>query len=250
MCLDALLRLVVVILIFSFEEELFERFLDDTFDCLLYLFDLMSVIPFLITTIAPLLPFISSPQLQQQLQFLFRCLELFSSSKILRMTKDYPNILAIRITLLRSFKYLIIPIYFYFVFNIFFGAIIYLLEPCYRYDTCSWDNLFESSFYSVVTMTTSKNRSFLTSLSLLSTHFAILLLPPPLDSPQPVMETRSRPFSLLVSLARSSCFLVPFSYQCLWLLLEMNITMFGPLSNKTVKWIFLRMSSNSSMKKK
>ena len=156
MCLDALLRLIVAILVFFFEEELFERFLDDTFDCILSLFDLMSVIPFIITKLAPLLPFISSPQ-QSQLQLLFRCLELFSSSKILRMTKDHPNILAIRITLLRSFKYLIIPIYFYFVFNIFFGAIIYLLEPCYQYDTCSWDNLFESSFYSVVTMTTSKN---------------------------------------------------------------------------------------------
>jgi hypothetical protein len=178
MCLDAFVRVILLILIFYLEQDTFERFLDDTFDCILYIFDLISVIPFILTIFTPILPFLSSrrqlSQHQQQLQLFLRCLELFSSSKILRMTKDYPNILAIRITLIRSVKYLIIPIYFYFVFNIFFGAIIYFLEPCYQADSCPWANLFESSFYSVVTMTTSKDTLSISPSLLPLTHTLIL----------------------------------------------------------------------------
>lgn len=155
MCVDAIIRLIILFLVFCYEDDLYYRFLDDRFDCVLYAFDVISVIPFITTMICDInsWDFIEK---YENIQLIFRCLELFSSSKILRSTKDIPNILAIRITLIRAIPHLIVPIYFYFTFNIFFGVIMYFIEPCYQQDICPWSNLFEASFYSVVTMTTSK----------------------------------------------------------------------------------------------
>lgn len=155
MCFDAIIRLITLLFVFYLEEDLYYRFLDDKFDCVLYSFDVISVLPFITTIICQLNSWYYILHFEN-LQLVFRCLELFSSSKILRITKDIPNILAIRITLIRALPHLIVPIYFYFAFNIFFGVIIYFIEPCYQQDICPWSNLFEASFYSVVTMTTSK----------------------------------------------------------------------------------------------
>ncbi len=137
------------------EEDLFDNFYDDKFACILYSFDFLSVIP---SFVFFFFNFFSLTHLlnTENIQLVLRCLELFSSGKILRITKDIPNILAIRITLVRAFPDLILPFYFFFVFNILFGVLIYFIEPCYQDDICPWSNLFEACFYSVVTMTTSR----------------------------------------------------------------------------------------------
>lgn len=155
MCFDAILRLISLLLVFFYEEELYYRFVDDKFDFILYIFDFISVLPFIATTMCQINSW-DIVKNSENIQLVCRCLELFSSSKILRITKDIPNILAIRITLVRSMPHLVVPIYFYFTFNIFFGVILYFVQPCYQQDICPWSNLFEASFYSVVTMSTSK----------------------------------------------------------------------------------------------
>lgn len=153
MCFDALMRILSVSGIFLTNEDSASDFSEDTFKVALFFMDVLSVIPF---TILSLYYYPKGSTPVTFFRLLFRVLELFSCAKILRGTKDLPAVLAIRITLSRAIPHLILPIFFFLVFNIFFGVVVYFMEPCYNYSICAWADLFEASFYSVVSMTTSK----------------------------------------------------------------------------------------------
>lgn len=153
MLFDAFLRLLAVSAIYLFNEDESSEFSEDTFKVVLLFMDILSVIPFIFLN-GYYYPKSSDPNSVSAL--FFRCLELLSCAKILRGTKDLPSVLAIRITLVRALPHLILPIFFFLVFNIFFGVVVYFMEPCYNYTNCAWADLFEASFYTVVTMTTSK----------------------------------------------------------------------------------------------
>jgi hypothetical protein len=152
MLFDVFLRILSVSAIYLFNEDEAGEFSDDTFKVILFIMDVLSIIPFIFLN-GYYYTKDSSPNPFATL--FFRCLELLSSAKILRGTKDLPSVLAIRITLVRAIPHLILPIFFFLVFNIFFGVVVYFMEPCYNYDQCAWADLFEASFYSVVSMTTS-----------------------------------------------------------------------------------------------
>ena len=152
---DTLFRLMMVVAIFCLPGlfEIADDFSDDTFKKWLHLFDFLSIVPFILRIGIN----ISDDDMNQFVALALRGCYLLSCSKILRVTKDFTSVLAVRLALGKSMQHLVIPLFFFLVFNIFFGVVIYFLEPCYNIDVCAWKNLFEACFFSVVTMTTSKS---------------------------------------------------------------------------------------------
>ena len=151
---DTFFRLLMVILVFSLDKcyEVADDFSEDKFKMVLHVFDFFSIVPFILDVTMN----ISDNDINQFAALCLRALYLLSCSKILRVTKDMPSVLAVRLALGKSMVHLVIPLFFFLVFNIFFGVVLYFLEPCYNLETCAWRNLFEACFFSVVTMTTSK----------------------------------------------------------------------------------------------
>jgi len=78
----------------------------------------------------------------------------------LRLIKDLPAIRSIRIALINSVDHLVLPVFFFFTFNITSGVFLYFVEPCFNVNSCPWQDQFESTFFSIVTMTTSKSSVF------------------------------------------------------------------------------------------
>jgi hypothetical protein len=152
MLFDAFMKVLSVSAVFLFNEEEANDFSEDPFKVALFVMDVLSAVPFILLNCF-YYPRGSEPNPFSTL--VFRVLELLSSAKILRGSQDMPAVLAIRITLARAIPHLILPIFFFLVFNIFFGVVVYFMEPCYNYSTCAWADLFEASFFSVVSMTTS-----------------------------------------------------------------------------------------------
>eukprot|EP00602_Paraphysomonas_sp_CaronLab_P010717 CAMPEP_0185039296 /NCGR_PEP_ID=MMETSP1103-20130426/36005_1 /TAXON_ID=36769 /ORGANISM="Paraphysomonas bandaiensis, Strain Caron Lab Isolate" /LENGTH=1209 /DNA_ID=CAMNT_0027578127 /DNA_START=65 /DNA_END=3694 /DNA_ORIENTATION=- len=151
MCFDALCRIIMTIGVFLTNDDIADDYANDVFKCVLFVFDVCSTIPFVIRAVY-LYP--AEKDLSQFPRLLLRCLDLLSSGKILRASKDILPLRAIRIALSRSMVHLVLPLFFFLVFNIFFGVVVYFMEPCYNFDTCAWENLFDACFFSVVTMTT------------------------------------------------------------------------------------------------
>lgn len=153
---DTFFRLLMVIAVFTLpgSYEVADDFDDDIFKKFLHLFDFLSVIPFILNMVFE--DFVNNKDINQFLALLLRAFYLLSCSKILRITKDLTAVLAVRLALGKSMRHLIIPLFFFLVFNIFFGVFLYFLEPCYNLEMCPWNNLFQACFFSVVTMTTSK----------------------------------------------------------------------------------------------
>lgn len=76
--------------------------------------------------------------------------------QILQTFKQVPSFLVVKETYRRVIKLLPIPFFLFFVFNIFCGVILYLIDPCFNYSTCPFNTLFDAVFFSIVTVTTSK----------------------------------------------------------------------------------------------
>lgn len=147
------MRLVVLTYVFghSDNEEIADELWDDKFTLITMIGDIICIFPFLLRAgyIEP-----KRIHLDQGSRVFLRIIELLSISRILRSTKDIPAVKAIRITLSRAVYHLVLPIFFFFAFNVFAAVIAYFIEPCYNTDICPWLDLFDASFYSVVTMTT------------------------------------------------------------------------------------------------
>lgn len=140
----------------SENNALYYKLKQDKLECFLLLADILGIIPFMVTAIY-LRPY-DVPDNQAQ-NVVMTLLELLITARILRLIKNMPPIRAIRIALLNSVDHLVLPIFFFFTFNITTGVFFYFVEPCYNTDVCAWQDLFESSFFSIVSMTTSKLHS-------------------------------------------------------------------------------------------
>lgn len=152
--IDAFCRVVMLSLLFLEENRpVCKRFLRDKLQAFLFFADIISVIPFFIDA-SYTRP--SKKTLTQFERIILRLIELMITGRILRTIKKFPAVRTITITLFNSYEHLILPIFFFFVFNITSGVFFYFAEPCYNIDECGWINLFESTFYSIVTMTSSK----------------------------------------------------------------------------------------------
>lgn len=153
--MDAVGRGIMVgfIICVSENNALLHELREDGLQVFMLFADIVGIIPFLVTAIY-LRPYDIPPnQLQNVITTL---IELLITARILRLIKDIPAIRSIRIALLNSVDHLVLPVFFFFTFNITSGVFLYFLEPCFNIDSCPWHDLFESSFFSIVTMTTSK----------------------------------------------------------------------------------------------
>ena len=151
--IDACLRMGLLGVIFGHSDncDLADELLDDKYMLLSMFGDIICIFPFLLRA-GYLRPQMIQPD--QGVRVMLRLTELLCISRILRYTKDFPAIKAIRITLSRTAPHLVLPIFFFFSFNVFAAVTAYFIEPCYNTETCAWVDLFDASFYSVVTMTT------------------------------------------------------------------------------------------------
>lgn len=153
--IDAVGRGIMIgFIVFASENNaLLQELREDGLEVFMLFADIVGVIPFLVTATYLRPNDIPPNQLQNVITTL---LELLITARILRLIKDMPPIRAIRIALLNSVDHLVLPVFFFFTFNITAGVFLYFVEPCFDVDLCPWDDLFQSSFFSIVTMTTSE----------------------------------------------------------------------------------------------
>lgn len=152
---DGFARIVLLVLMMYEEENkgLYLKFKKSLTERILFMADTVGLLPFFIFSgyVRP-----NNVKLSQAARITMRLMELLTTGRIFRAVRRFPAIRAISIALGNAFEHLVLPIFFFFVFNITAGVFFYFVEPCYDYSVCPWINLFESTFYSIVTMTTSK----------------------------------------------------------------------------------------------
>ena len=90
----------------------------------------------------------------EAIRVLFRVMNLLVSSHVLRYVKHLTVIKTVALALSRAGPHLVLPIFFFFVFNIIFGVVFYFAEPCYDTSSCPWQDMLDSTFFSIVAMCT------------------------------------------------------------------------------------------------
>lgn len=150
---DTVARTGVVLYLYIKPNELRKNFVrkelfGDSFRLLLWGCDICGVIPFFVSLVylRPNKIYTNSP---------IEVVTVLCSGRLLRVLKHVPAIWAVRLALANSLSHLVLPIFLFFVFNITTATIFYFAEPCYISERCPWQSLFDSTFYSVVTMSTS-----------------------------------------------------------------------------------------------
>ncbi len=157
--IDSFARLVTLCFVIFGDEnvDLKDILKKDKLEIFLFTSDILGVVPFFIQAV-----YIHPKDiaLTQGSNLVLTMMELLITGRILRVIKDIPAIRAIRIALSKSAEHLALPLFFFFLFNITAGVFLYFAEPCYNLDHCPWMDLFQSSFFSIVTMTTGKQYSY------------------------------------------------------------------------------------------
>lgn len=150
---DIALRMVLLVLISTETENraIWGRFKADKLCWTFLVFDTLSILPFLITA-AYIHP--QNIRVTGGIKAVLALIELGIVARIYRFVRHVPSIRVISTAMGNSFEHLILPLFFFFVFNITTAVIFYFAEPCYRIDVCPWVDLLEATFYSIVTMTT------------------------------------------------------------------------------------------------
>lgn len=151
---DTFFRVLCLLLVFFRKEntELAEKLLNEPFHIFLHLASILGVIPTVIVILQDQTDDNSGADVGY-LIFL-RAFDLLNCSHIIRFIKDIPPILAIRIALAKAGPHLVLPAFFFMIFNITLAVLFYMLEPCFNYTSCPWQDFFDSNFYTIVTMTT------------------------------------------------------------------------------------------------
>ncbi len=154
--IDGFARVVLMVLMMCERENkgLYIKFKKNMTERILFVSDTFGLLPFFIYAgyVRP-----NDVSLSQAARITLRLMELFTTGRIFRAVRRFPAIRAISVALGNAFEHLVLPIFFFFVFNITAGVFFYFVEPCYDASLCPWINLFESTFYAIVTMTTSKS---------------------------------------------------------------------------------------------
>jgi len=89
--------------------------------------------------------------IQSDVLYLF---ELSKISYILSSLGNAPEFQAIALTIMNSAEAMGVSIVIVIICNIIFGITSHFLEPCYDRSVCQWENMFEASYFSLVTMAT------------------------------------------------------------------------------------------------
>ena len=152
---DALGKAITILFVVAADENkfLYRKFTGDKLEQFMFCCDQLGNIPFVINA---LYVYPHNTSLSQAESVVLTLLELLITGRILRMIKEIPSIKAVRVALVNSIDHLVLPVFFFVVFNITAGVFLYFAEPCYNLDDCAWEDLFQSTYFSIVTMTTSK----------------------------------------------------------------------------------------------
>ncbi len=153
--IDGFARLLFLLLILweSENHPIYEKFRGDLMEVCLFCTDVIGLIPFF----AQAAYYQGTDKLPTNAGAVtLSMMELFLTGRIFRVVRKYPAIQAITRALSRAAEHLILPLFFFFVFNITAGVFFYFSQPCYNVNSCAWKNLFDATFYSIVSMTTSK----------------------------------------------------------------------------------------------
>jgi hypothetical protein len=153
--IDAFARTILLFYVIFGEENtgVLEILENDKMEIFLFFGDITGCIPFIVEVIY-LRPY--GLTLSHGPHLLFTIVELLITVRLLRIIRDYPSVKAIQIGLNKSAPHLVLPLFFFIVFNITAGVFFYFVEPCYDTTSCPWQDLFTATFYAVVSMTTSK----------------------------------------------------------------------------------------------
>lgn len=154
--LDATLRFfLILVIIFKKENHiLLTNILKDPFNMILFMGEVFGTFPYILT----LAGVINYKKLILGPNVIVRIVDLGLTFKIFRVFKDMRSIKALYLTIARAGPHLSSPIFFFVLFNILGGTAFYFIEPCYDtsnlFLSCPWTSLFDSTFFTVVTMTT------------------------------------------------------------------------------------------------
>ena len=152
MILDNIIKCTILLVIYGLDRNrrITLYFTQDRLKIVMIFLDCISCFPFIVKIITnddlynyPKLPLI----------FMRTC-EMLSISRVLRITRDIKAIYATRMALERAVPHLILPIFFFLVINVTAAVILYFIEPCYDKDSCPWKDMFDATFFSVVSMST------------------------------------------------------------------------------------------------
>lgn len=109
---------------------------------ILFMIDILCVVPFVFS--------FASNKSSESSRVIFRVFELATLGRVFRAAKDIPSFLATRIALVNSIPHLLLPLFFFFVFNMTVSVMVYLMEPCYNVDNCPWRDLFGTFFLIII----------------------------------------------------------------------------------------------------
>ncbi len=155
---DGCMRVVVVYYLYNGEgnKRLLRIFNKSTFEQTLMLVEIASIVPLFVRVFVffPLRASLSLEESVVAFRFTFRMFELLVFSRLIRSTKDIIAIRAIRVVFANSSQHLLVPLWFFAAFNTVAAILFYFMEPCYNETICPWQTLFESAWFSVVTMST------------------------------------------------------------------------------------------------
>jgi hypothetical protein len=86
--------------------------------------------------------------------YMFHIIDFMRHLQFLQCLKNVPSFYVIKETVSKVAHLVPIPVFIFFCFNIFFGLMVYVADPCFNNDSCPFKTLFDATFFSVVTMTT------------------------------------------------------------------------------------------------
>jgi hypothetical protein len=132
---DSFARLITLCFVIFGDEnvDLYKLLKSDKLEMFLFATDVLGVIPFFFQAVY-IHP--NNVQLSQAQDLVLTMMELLITGRILRVIKDIPAIRAIRIALSKAAIHLVLPLFFFFLFNIFSGVFLYFAEPCYDLTVC------------------------------------------------------------------------------------------------------------------
>ena len=70
------------------------------------------------------------------------------------MLRRFRDVEVLIVTIKRVWKPLLLPMFFLMIFSFVFGSLLFLLDPCFDYNTCAFSDVTTSSYFVIVTMTT------------------------------------------------------------------------------------------------
>lgn len=158
--LDALCRVfLALVIVFKKENQiLLTTILRDPFNIILFFGEIFGTFPYILT-VSGIIDYKKLDEIGSEApNALIRIVDLGLLLKLFRVLKGMRSIKALYLTIARAGPHLASPCFFFVLFNILGGTSFYFIEPCYDasnlYLSCPWTNLFDSTFFNVVTMTT------------------------------------------------------------------------------------------------